>query len=77
MSWTENVLWLFPAYREVVMQRDQLLRVVEDLERHIASRPADATDLVRKYQDEILVEQPFPGGKIPDTLWLTPPDDRE
>lgn len=71
-----DLVWLFPAHRQLHAEVVALRQVVADLERQIAVSPANPTDLIRRYTDEVLSEQPFTDGKIPDELWLTPVDDR-
>ncbi len=72
-----NLLWLFADYRDLVTAVAERDRIIQDLETQLRSRPAGSMeDLIRTFQNETLSEQPFPDGKIPDNMWLTPVDDR-
>ena len=80
-------MWLFKEHRETVfqlaeMQRqlDSQTRTIEDLERQLAqavamaaARDMTVVDMFKEYQKEILTDQPFPDGKVPESMWLTPP----
>ena len=49
--------------------------IIATLEAALASRPAvDPMSLVSQFNEQILVDQPYPDGKIPDNVWLTPGD---
>lgn len=72
-----NLLWLFADYRALVLAVAEKDRIIQDLEAQLLRRPASSIqDLITSYQNETLAEQPFPDGKIPDEMWLTPVDDR-
>lgn len=74
MAFSDHLVWLFPQYRQLVLEREYLLRTIADLEQQLQQRPqpdAVMVDMIKKYQDEVLVEQPFPDGIVPDNMWLT------
>lgn len=72
-----NLLWLFADYRELVSVLQEKDRIIRDLETQLANRgPRTIEDLITSYQNDTLQERPFPDGKIPDEMWLTPVDDR-
>lgn len=68
-----SLLWLFKAYRDLVFENQLLKRTIEDLHVQLTRNPSQSTmDMIRHYQEDVLTEQPFPDGKIPENLWLTP-----
>jgi len=70
-----NLIWLFREHREVFQECERLRRVVDDLERQLAAKPAEITgDYLTELSDRVLQELPFPNNTIPDTMWLTPGD---
>lgn len=75
-----NLVWLFPQYRAIVQVNQQLVHRIEQLEEQLTRRPAIETvdNLLKSFQEDVLAEQPFPDGKIPESMWLTgssPKDD--
>mgnify|MGYP001599400350 CR=1 FL=1 len=68
-----NLVWLFPAYRELYEENVILQQRLQATLQALEQRPStDAGDLINEFQDKILQDLPFPDGKIPDTVWLTP-----
>lgn len=68
---------------ELELLSDRYIRALEDttnltgaikkLQDYIATQINHSTvDIFEKYQREILQDQPFQDGKIPDDAWLTP-----
>lgn len=68
-----SVVWLFSEHRELYQEVERLRRVVDDLERQLAMKPAEVTgDFLNELSDKILQDLPFPNNVIPDDYWLTP-----
>ena len=68
-----NLVWLFAEHRELYQETLRLRQVIADLEKQLLFKPSETiVDTMRRYSEEVLAEQPFPDGKIPDNLWLTP-----
>lgn len=73
-----SLVWLFAEHRELFAENQRLIRIVEDLERQLLAAQAGdarATSLIKQYQEEVLTEVPFDGGKIPSNVWLSPGED--
>lgn len=72
-------LRLFPAYRQMVFDRDRALLGMEQLEAQLQMRRSAATveHAAAWFHDEVLVEKPFEGGKVPEDFYLTPPYDAD
>jgi len=51
------------------------LRTIDDLDAQLRQKPGDVNNLLNEFQDKILVELPFEGGKVPPGFWLTPGDE--
>lgn len=77
-----RLVWLFAEHREAVETlttlRAELVardRVIQDLAEQLAraqARIGSPTELLENYRKDILQEEPFPNGQIPDHFWLTP-----
>lgn len=63
-----NLLWLFKDYREAKDQIAYLQKYAESLEAALKQSP----NLVDTYTKQVLVDEPFPDGRIPDDVWLSP-----
>lgn len=80
-----RLVWLFQEHRDLYERSMQQARVIDDLKRVIADletaltakavQDAGASALIKQYQDEVLAEIPYPDGKIPAHVWLTPGED--
>ena len=67
-----NLLWLFKPYRDLVFENAALRQTIADLDAQLSNRPdSGLQEMIKRHQEEVLSEQPFPDGKIPDNLWLT------
>ena len=71
-----SLVWLFPEYRRVVLENQNLIALNQALSHQIANGPVDMSRLMDDYSNKVLQEDPFIDGKVPDELWLTPGDDR-
>lgn len=58
-------------YIRAVEDNKKLVEIVEQLRAALAAGPSQL-GLFEQYQKEILQDQPYPDGKIPDSEWLTP-----
>jgi Mg2+ and Co2+ transporter CorA len=69
-----KLIGLFDEYWQLRELLASQARIIDDLEKQIAHRSPEGAlvDTLRQFQDEILAEVPFPDGKIPDNVWLTP-----
>jgi hypothetical protein len=50
----------------------KLADTVRKLQEYIAANPPNRLDLFEQYQKQILQDEPYVDGKIPDSAWLTP-----
>ena len=68
-----NLVWLFPAYRRLYEENVILTTALTEANRIISEGKAfNLDDALATYNERILQEAPFPDGKIPDHVWLTP-----
>ena len=70
--------WLFKDHRDLWAENHRLLGIIRDLEYQLTAKMSSdvaSTTLIKQYQDEVLVELPYPDGKIPTNAWLTPGED--
>jgi hypothetical protein len=68
---------LVERYENVLADNKRLAESVEAIQAHIASNPSHLTgmvDLFNRYQENVLVEQPFKDNVIPSDMWLTGAD---
>ena len=80
-----GLAFLFKETRDLFQANQSLLtavsdrdRIIRDLETQlvtVSTSGPTVIDLMKRYQEEVLAEAPFPDGKIPEHLWLTPEDD--
>ena len=78
-----NLVWLFDEHRIAIARIAALEftlsekdRVIADLEAQLRNRgPITFADEFHRFKDEVLSEQPFPDGKIPEHFFLTPAGD--
>ena len=77
-----RLVWLFDEHRVAVAEINRLIaltgsqaRTIEDLGSQLTlalSRPSAVPELLENYRKDILAEEPFKDGVIPDAFWLTP-----
>ena len=77
-----NLVWLFAEHRDAVAEVNRLTALV-DYQVHVISdlgvqltlalsRPSSTPELLENYRKDILAEEPFKDGVVPDAFWLTP-----
>ena len=73
-----RLIWLSSEYRDAITKiynlEQEIIRqrvVIEHLEKLVKPTPV-IESLLKEFQDMILVEQPFPDNKIPESAYLTP-----
>ena len=73
-----RLIWLSSEYRDAITKiynlEQEIIRqraVIEHLEKLVKPIPT-VDSLLKEFQDMILVEQPFPDNKIPESAYLTP-----
>ena len=75
MAGSSCLVWLFKEHREVFQECERLRRVVDDLERQLAAKPAEITgDFLSDLSDQVLQDIPFKDNLVPENYWLTPGD---
>lgn len=65
------------AERVEILTKDntKLAQALEAAQQAIQSNPSylnNVMDLLQKYQEKILTEEPYPDGRVPEKDWLTP-----
>lgn len=75
-----SLVWLFKEHRDLYekyleleqrfhLEIDTYEHTIKDLEEQLAKKPAlDIPALI----EELFQDKPYDGGKIPDSVWLTP-----
>lgn len=77
-----NLVWLFREHRDLhaayTATRTQMLlleQTIADLEAQLRRQaPPSVDNLLENHRQNVLREEPFPDGKVPDGFWLTPGD---
>lgn len=76
-----RLVWLFKEHRDLNTQFQTLLRIIEEKNRTILDLERQLTTMVTPQNlaqvlETVFTEAPFPDGRIPEDLWLTPEDAR-
>lgn len=74
--------WLFPSYRVLYLENIRLQYENEKLRDSLdqlgrVMKVAPDPGLFSEFQDKVLQEIPFKGGKIPDDFWLSPNPEKD
>lgn len=72
----DSIVWLFPQYRRLYQENLKLSQALESAIKQLEQAPANLDQLLSTYNERVLQELPYEGGKIPDNVWLTPGEDR-
>jgi hypothetical protein len=71
-----NLVWLFPAHRELHKRVVFLEGALEQAMRAVQNSAVNIDEALATYNERVLQEIPYDGGKVPDDAWLTPGDNR-
>mgnify|MGYP001588910959 FL=1 len=77
-----RLVWLFEEHRDAITEVNRLTALVGSQEHIIKdlgaqlilalSRPSSTPELLENYRKDILAEEPFKDGVVPEPFWLSP-----
>lgn len=72
-----NLVWLFPAHRQLHAENTRLAAELAEAHRIIGSgKLFNLEEAMASYNETVLQEKPWPDNRVPDDAWLTPGDNR-